>query len=550
MVPLALGASSSSAPLSSPSPLFPSAQSEQAPADTARRGVVWHPASDPDDALTTLTRIATAGADAVRLRRPPSDTLLARADSLGVSVFVDLPVAHVPASALPDSLRAASDLLDRLTAQAARYDALRAVGLARHTDTTVPSACESLARWTERVHDASALETYYVTPFTKETDRCTDATDRVLVDLHGRPAPIDRWQAWASAAPSLDIGALGTWTRPGAASGLHVPHSEEHQARYLETALSALGDETTRAPSVLFVYRWHDAEPPLLSSRRYGLHTSEGAPRPAARVVDGFFTGRQRVFAFSSGTPPAPSYGLVLFGWLLAAVLGGLYAGRPFVRRTLGRYFQAHGFYRDAIRDGRDLEPGATAVVLSTAVVALGLMGVSAAQSAAAAPATEWVLAAVPEGLRPALVFGISYPEGTGLIFGGTVLWLLLFWMTVLAVLARQTGSFSFSQGLTLVTWPCWPVLPGLPLALLAHHHPPVSGPVLFAGLAVAALGAVGYFVLRVLTDYRAVTGLPWGAVAPMALLSPPVLAFGLALAIVTLYDVPLRFLWHLATRT
>ncbi|MFO8098769.1 MAG: hypothetical protein R6T83_04005 [Salinibacter sp.] len=537
-------------------PAYSSPSPAPAPSDTARRGVVWHAPSDPTEAATTLDHIAATGADAVRLLHVPPDTVFARADALGLSLYVDLPVAHVSAAALSDSLRAAEPVLDRLTRRAARHDALRAIGLARHTDTTVPRACEILSRWSERIATESQLGTYYVTPFTHAADRCSGAVDRVLLDLQGHRTPVDRWHAWADhspadARPSVGIGALGTWTQPGAASGLQVPHSAERQARYLETALPALFDAAPASPPLVFVHRWRDGEPSLLSSRRYGLRTVAGTARPAARVVEGLFTGSQRVFAFPSGGGPTnTSYGLVLLGWMLAVVLGGLYAGRPFARRTVSRYFQAHGFYRDAIRTGRDLEPGATAVVLSAAVVALGLMGVSAARRAAAAPAAEWVLAAVPEGLRPALSFGITYPEGLGLVLGGTVLWLLLLWATALALLARRTGSFSFSQGLMLVTWPCWPVFPGLPLALLAHHQSPVSGPVLCSVLGLAGLGAAAYFTTRVLTDYRAVTGLPWAAVGPMAVLSPPVLVLILAGGLVVAYDVPLRFLWRLATLT
>jgi hypothetical protein len=503
-------------------------------------------------ALQTLSHIATTGADAVRLLQVPPDTVFAHADSLGLSLYVDLPVAPVSASALPDSLRAAEQTLDRLLRRADRHDALQAVGLAHPTDTTTPVACPPLSRWTNRVHDQSQLDTYYVTPFPPAADRCRDAVDRVLLDLRGRRAPVERWQSWADAAPDeVGIGALGTWTRPSAAAGLQVPHSAERQARYLENTLPALLDAGPAAPSIVFVHRWRDAETPLLSSRRYGLHTAAGTARPAARVVDGLFTGSQRVFAFPAGTPPADTpYGLLLFGWGLVIVLAGLYVGRPFVRHTIRRYFGAHGFYRDAIREGRELEPGATAVVLSTVTVALGLTGVSAARSTAALPLTERLLAAVPERLRSILAFGVEHPESIGLILGGAVLWLLLLWMTALIVVARRQGAFSLSQGLMLITWPCWPILPALPLALIAHNQPPVSGPMLVAGLLVASVAAMAYFTLRVLSDYRSITGQSWTVVAPLGLLSPPVLALLFTGALVVLNDVPLRFLWRLAALT
>jgi hypothetical protein len=524
----------------------------QAPADSARRGIVWAPPTAPDEALADLQRIAQAGADAVRLLRPPPDTVLAHADTLGLSLYVDLPVAHVPASALADSLRAAEPALDRLTRLAARHEALQFIGLAHHADTTVPTACETLSRWSERIATESGLGTYYVTPFQRAADRCGGAVDQVLLDLHGQPTPHEQWQAWAAnAPPETGIGALGTWTDPAAAPGLHSPHSAERQARYLENALPPLLETAPSAPSVVFVYRWRDADRPVPSVRRYGLHTSSGTARPAARVVNGLFTGTQRVFAFPSGTPAATApHGLLLLSWLLLAVLGGLYAGRPFVRQTVNRYFRSHGFYRDAIREGRDVEVGTTAVVLSTVTVALGLMGVSAAQSAAAAPSTEHLLAAVPDALRSMLILGIEHPAGTGVAVGGAVLWLLLFWTTALVVVARRQGPFSLPQGLMLVTWPCWPILPALPLALVAHDQPPVGMPVLSALLLLAGLGAMAYFTIRVLLDYRSVTDLSWAVVAPLALLSPPVLILLGTGALGAWLHVPVRFLWRLATLT
>ena len=553
---IAFVAGSGSACLATPRAIVPESEpvsppSEQAVPDTTRRGIVWEPPPTPEAAAQTLDRIATTGADAVRLLQVPPDTVFAHADSLGLSLYVDLPVAHVSASALSDSLHAAEPVLDRLMRLASRHEALQSIGLAHHTDTTVPTACETLSRWSERVATESELDTYYVTPFTPATDRCRDAANRVLLDLRGRQAPVEQWHSWADAAPEVGIGALGTWTRPSAAAGLQVPHSAERQARYLEKALPPLLEAAPPAPSIVFVYRWRDAETPLLSSRRYGLHTATGTARPAARVVGRLFTGSQHVFAFPTGTAPANTpYGLLLLGWGLVIILAGLYVGRPFVRQTIRRYFGAHGFYRDSIREGRELEPGATAVVLSTATVALGLTGVSAARSAAVLPSTERLLAAVPEGLRSVLVFGVEHPAGTGLVLGGAVLWLLLLWMTALIVVARRQGSFSLSQGLMLITWPCWPILPALPLALVAHDQPPVSGPVLVVGLLCASVAAMAYFTLRVLWDYRAITGRSWTIVAPLGLLSPPVLVFFLTAVFVVLNDVPLRFLWRLATLT
>lgn len=519
--------------------------------DSTRLGVVWTPSSDPESAVSELTRIADLGATAVRLTQPPTDTVATRADSLGLHLYVDLPVGYVAATQLQDTLAAAAPTLTRLRALARRHASITHVGLAHGVDTTVPSACEPLRDWTRRVRDGDiSLRTYYVTPFTAATDRCADAVDRVLLDLRGHPAPVGRWQQWRSETPNVGLGAMGTWVRPTARTGLRVSHSPERQARYLEEAFSQLLDSTRTSPPVVFVSRWGDRASPRLASRRYGLHDATGAPRPAARVIRGVYACTQRAFAFPAGTEPPGSYGLVLVGWGLVALLGGLYARDVFVRETVGRYFMAPGFYRDALRDGHDLHPGANGLLLVLAAGALGTVGTCAARLAASQPGTAHVLAVLPSDLQPMLAGGLDQPIAAGVVMGGCALVLLLFWIGALVLVARRRAWFSFAQGLVLVVWPCWPVLGAVPLALATGPEAPVS-PFGFAVLMGAGGGlALVSMTLRVLYDYWVVTDLSGPTVCLMGLLSPLALVSGTALALVEGYDIPVRLLWHLIINT
>lgn len=519
--------------------------------DPTDLGVVWTPPVRPDSALRALNRIHAVGATAVRLTRPPLDTVAARADTLGLSLYVDLPVAPVAAPRLSDVLEEAKLTLDRILALHRQYASVTHVGLARSADTTVPTACAVLDRWTERIHAKnSSLQTYYVTPFPASTDRCAEAVDVVLLDVRDLPAPVDRWRRWQSQKSKTGLGALGTWVRPEAPSGLKIPHSPERQARHLEEALSRFLDSTRAVPPAVFVSRWQDRPSPLLPSHRYGLHTLDGASRPAANVVQGFYMGSQRVFAFPSGSTPADSYGLLLLSWGLVALLGGLYAQSLFVRQTVTRYFMAHGFYRDALREGRDLNPGMNGTLLGVVTVALGTTGILAARLAATRAPTQHVLAALPPDLGVLLAGGLEQPAMVGPAVGGLVLVGLLIWMAVLVLVARRWTRFSFSQGLTLVVWPCWPTLLALPCALASGPHSPLSPSFLaFFLLAGSALILV-YFTVRVLLDYQAVTGLPWAMVAPLTALSPLALTLGSVTTIVWQYDLPLLFLWRLCTQT
>jgi len=520
--------------------------------DSTRLGIVWTPATPSDSAVSELRRIAGSGVEALRVSRLPSDTVAARADSLGLELYVDLPVAYVSAPDLSDALAGVDSTVKRLRGLARRHRAVTHVGLARGADTTVPAACNTLRRWTDRLEEeAASLRTYYVTPFRSGPDRCADAVDQVLLDLRGHPAPVARWQEWQSEVPDVGLGAVGTWVRPSAGAGLHVPHSPERQARYLEDVFSQLLDSTRSRPSTVFVSRWRDRASPRLASRRYGLHDASGAPRPAARVVRGVYTGAQRAFAFPMGTdPPAGSYGLVLVGWGLAALLGGLYAQNVFVRQTVVRYFAAPGFYRDALRDGHDLHPGANGLLLGIVATALGVTGACAARLAASVPATAHVLAALPSYTQSVLGGAVERPLVAGGLLGSCALGLLLVWMGALVLVARRRSRFSFSQGLVLVVWPFWPVLPAVPLALAAGPEAPLT-PSLFGLVLLGGAGLVlVYGTGRVLYDYRAVTDLSGGAVLLLGLLSPLTLSATVVLALAMGDDLSFAYLWHLVTLT
>ena len=523
----------------------PSSPPAQPRPDSTTLGVVWTPPSSQTDALHQLDQIAQIGAMAVRLTRPPTAPIAARADSLGLELFVDLPIDYVSGPQLQDAWAQIAPALKHLRSLAQDHSAITHVGLGPTVDTTVPAACETLRRWTEHVYSWDApLRTYYLTPFRASTSHCAEAVDRVLLDLRGHPTPVKRWRRWHAQADPVDIGALGQWVDPNAKSGLRVPHSPEHQARYLERTLGRLLDSTETAPEAVFVARWQDQSSPALPSRRYGLHAENGPPRPAARVVQGIYTGRQRVFAFPAGPPDNPGpYRLVLLGWGLLLLLGSLYARSPFLRETVARYFVAPGFYRDSLRDGRDLSPGAHGLLLAIVAGILGTTGACAARLAATAPATEHVLTALPQGLRFLLAGGLEHPLTAGLLIGGIVLGLLLVWILSLVLTARGWTRFSVSQGLALVVWPCWPALLVLPLALTAGPDAPIR-PALFGLLLLGGSPLLLVYVTsRVLFDYWTVTDLPAWTLFPLTLLSPLALTTAIGLVYSLRHDLSLRFL-------
>lgn len=524
-----------------------------APSSLPVLGVVWAPPSSPDSALQDLERIHASGATGVRVTHvPETDTVFSRADSLDLRLFVDLPVTAVSASALQDSIEAHRQALERVEMRARRHSSVKYVGLGRHVDTTVPEACSVLRQWTRRLHEGSAqLQTYYVTSFPASTDRCAGAVDLPLLDTRGRSNAIQRWQQWTNDHGRAGLGALGTWVRPDAPSGLRVPHSPERQARHLEDAFSQLLDTLDTTPPAVFVHRWQDQSTSTLSSRRYGLYDGAGRPRPAARVVQGFYTGSQRVFAFSAGSSPSGGpYGLIVLGWGLVAILGVLYAQNPFFQQTAARYFVAHGFYRDAIRRGRNVAPVVNTVLFGVVAAALGMCGTLLARAAASQPLTEQLLDALPPVIQTVVATGILHPSLSGVVIGGLSILVLGTWILLLVLVARTASRFSVAQGLMLVVWPCWPALLAMILGLLATSKPPFSTKLL-AGLVLAGgLGVTLLTTLRVLRDYSRVTKLPLPVIPILFLPSPFVLVSAALAYLVVQYEPPLTLLWHLISRT
>ena len=530
----------------------PSLQEQQTPSPPRLQGIVWTPPAASGPALHQLNRIDAIGATAVRLTRLPSrDTLFARADSLGLALFVDLPVSFVPAASLHDSLRAARPQLERLRRLSERHPSIRAVGLAHGGNTTRPTACTVLADWTDRLQAWSrSPATYYVTPFSPAADRCGNAVDRVLIDVRGQAAPLAAYERWRETGVPVGIGALGTWVRSTAPRGLRVPHSPERQARHLETALGTLLDTTQTTPPV-FVHRWQDRANAPLPMRRYGLRTRTDSLRPAAGVVEGFYRDVQRVFAFPHGTAPSRTpLGPLLVTWIIVGLLGGLYARNPFVRQTVGRYFAAPGFYRDAVRKGREVHVPETLLLLGVVGAAVGLIATLTARIAAVQPVTGPLFDALPAAVAASIAAGLAQPALTGGFVGGLSVIVLGGWALLLVGTARLDGPFTIGQGLMLVTWPCWPTLPGLLIALVAATDPPVSPGLLGLVLVVGGLLTVLVVSTRVLHDFWRVSGVngPW--IAALTLPSPLVV-LGVFFTVVALeYDLPLRFLWHLLTRT
>jgi hypothetical protein len=537
-----------------------------------QRGIVWAPPSDLRQAVDDLRAMRAMGVQAVRTPLMQDERLLTLADSLDLRLYQDLPLEALPAAALRDTLAYARRVLRLALDQAQDHPSARHFGLARRSDTSDSAACAVFEQLADvvRDHGPPGSQTYYLSAFV-EADRCASAVDVVLLDGRDAPQPVDllaRWRAahGATATSEVGLGALGTWVRPGA-EGLRQPHSPERQARYLETHLTALWPDTARTgrdaagrAAVVFVYRWRDLvrdrpdptrDPEGAYVQRYGLHTMTGTARPSRKVVQGVFTGQQRVFAWPAGAAPTPrAPWIVVLGWGVILLLGLCYAFLPRFRYMVPRFFLAHGFYRESIREGRDVVPWASAVMLIAVALGVGVAGGAVVDVVRHEAAFRVLYQTLSPRMQELGVDLLAQPWMLALLLGCIHALILALWATLLAGVARRYYLLMPGQTMTLVVWPQWPVLvlmlvgmvlPSLPDATALQAIPWLTG--------MAGLGFV-YSIGRTLNDYARVTRVPGLQIFALVLASPLVVLAVIALFTALERRPTLQFVWHLATRS
>lgn len=527
------------------------------------RGMVWTPPAQLEQAQQDLQRMKEIGVTAVRTGLIQREPLLTLADTLGLQLYQELPISYYPDARLRDSLGYARRLLDRALKQARGHPSARHFGLARRSETSDTTACPYFEELARRVHRRGppGSQAYYLTAFV-EKDRCAHTVDAVLLDALNLSEPVALLARWRQPPerPPGGIGALGTRRELGAPSGLRTAGSAERQARYLETALRGLlADTLSPPPTAVFVYRWRDVQASSSSPAyglsgsahyNYGLLGPEEEEQPVFDVVRGFYTGRQHVFAFESGSASPTSWPwLTLLAWGALLLLGSAYSFVPRLHRMMPRYFRTPGFYREAVREGGSALLTTASVLLVVLALSVGIMASASLQLVSEQNVFVLLLQRLPIVTPKVIVSLLPRPWLLALLIGGGFAALVISWAFVLSLLSRGYYVLSPVQTLVLVLWPRWMYLVLMIGALvIATLSAPTA---LFALLGLVACWGLVVIVatLRTAYDYQKVVRAPLWVSIVAVLVSPlTVLAAGvLALALV---DWPnAEFLWHLATR-
>lgn len=519
--------------------------------DGPLRGVYWAAPSELESAVSDLYRMAGTGVEAIRAPAITGSALLVVADSLGLVLFQDIGLRNEPARRL---LQNQTDIERTVNELAVRQRAFRSAayyGLGVGLDTSDPRTCGVLRRLTDIVHAASpTARTYYVTHFLDD-DRCRESVDLVMSDAFLSPhlvAAVARGDA--ATFSGTGVGALRKGVVTGARTGLAVGGSREAQARFLEQSLGVLLRQSRAQVPVVFVYEWRDGRRESIVSDAFGLMNAFGVERPAFDVVRGFYTGEQTVFAFASGVPSGDrTTWFAILCWGIIAVIASAWAASPTFRQMTARYYFGHGFYREAVVEGRDVLPVVNIVLLATisfmAGVVIGVGVLSVARTHTAYVLADWL----PNPARALLAVLVDRP----LLLVCLVACVQAFWCTVwtslLSLVSRAGKTLLPAQTLILTIWPLWPFVI---VGLVAAVAPSIDGSGRLRFAVVLLVGGLLIWVassIRTMIDFRATAHAQISLTLLLALLSPAgVLLMGLA-AWMTRAWPELVFVAHLLTR-
>lgn len=538
------------------------AASAQGVRDRPVGGVVWQQPDLPHHARIDLLRMGESGIQAVRTGPVHTSDLLELADTLGLQLFQELPVQRLPARRLRDTLAFSQRMLNQVLRASAGHPSARTFGLAWASDTSDSTACAYFASLAELVRRTvgSSARVYYVTPFI-ENDVCSHTVDFVLIDALLRQDPSSLLRRWHAAHPDVPAGiaSIGQYVRSDERHGLRVEGSPESQARYLERTLRRIYQEGHPATAV-FVYRWRDLQPLVPSPafdlenpyrHAFGLLSANGNARPSLNVVAGVFGRGQDVFAFPAGRDAPDGYPLTtLAGWLVFIVLGVAFASSPRLRPMVPRYFTAHGFYREAVREGRDVLLTASIVLLVALALAVAVIWFVVLDALRTSPDFLLLFRMLPIGLQEFLVTILSRPILFLLLVGSVYGVSLTVWSAMLAFASRRRYPLAPAQALMLAIWPRWTVLVLLLGAMVLATLPETWT---FMGASILLAAWVGVTLLatgRTLYDYASVTRVPGLQLVAGALLNPLVLMLFALLILAIRWGPESAFLWHALLRS
>ncbi len=511
------------------------------------KGVVWDTPSNYREAAQDLVEMHAVGVEAVRTGLILDERILSIADSLGLVLYRELPFVRLAARALSDSLSQADSLVSLLLEGQLRHSSAGPIGLAQFSNTASERACAALSRLAARIQEAGG-QAYYSSHFI-EDDLCSSSMDFVLIDGLDEPDPLallSRWDA-AHSTPT-GLARVGVFVTDEGARGWERRGSVEFQARFFE---DLLGELETGSVNRIFIHRWRDQTGmgglrADLYGRKYGLYTREAEPRPALQVVHGFFLGTQSTFAFvSAGPEEDPFPWFLLLGWILLTMVAVMYTGSSPFRSMIPRYFFSHGFFRNAVREAREVLPLTSTAMLTLTGLSIGLIASFVLAELKETSLARHLFFLLPDGGRVSVTSILDAPFVLAILMGSVALVAMSLWMGLWMVVSGRRAPLLPSQALMLAVWSRWQVILLLPLAmtLASADAVPIWSILL---LAAAWIGTAYWSSIRTSYDLFKITSLPLGGAVVVWLLNPLILGTMILLGWVVMNTDETIYIWNL----
>ncbi len=515
------------------------------------KGVVWDSPSNYREAAQDLVEMHAVGVEAVRTGVILDERILSIADSLGLIFYRELPFVRLAAWALSDSLSRADSLVTLLLEGQLRHSSAGPIGLAQFSNTASERACVALDRLAARIQEAGG-QAYYSSHFI-EDDLCSSQMDFVLIDGLGDPDPLTLLSRW-SAAHSTPTGfaRVGVFVTDVGAPGWDRRGSQEFQARFFE---DLLGELDTGSLNRIFVHRWRDqtrngSMEADLYGRKYGLYTRDAEPRPALQVIRGFFLGTQSTFAFQRAGPDENLFPwFLLLGWILLTMVAVMYTGSSRFRSMIPRYFFSHGFFRNAVREAREVLPLTSTAMLTLTGLSIGLIASFVLTELKETSLARHLFYQLSDEGRMSITSILDAPFVFAILMGSVALVAMSLWMGIWMVVSGRRSPLLPSQALMLAVWPRWQVILLLPLAMtLASADAVPTWSILL--LAAAWIGTAYWSSIRTSYDLFKITSLPLGGAVVVWLLNPLILGTMILLGWAAMNTDETMFIWNLVLRS
>jgi hypothetical protein len=165
-------------------------------------------------------------------------------------------------------------------------------------------------------------------------------------------------------------------------------------------------------------------------------------------------------------------------------------------------------------------------------------------------PAVLWGVQALPASIEDTAAMLLQSGWQAGAVLAAVYGISLLLWMGVVVGVGRYTTPISGGQALMLVGAPQWPLLLVMISALTVSSLSADMARAVVSWLWIVTGAVTLWMTGRILADVMAVMRLP--AVLALATLvaSPLFMAAWVGLYLIAWYDIPVRFIMHLLTRT